>query len=149
QFSNISYCSKIEHPPTDPRMPKTPVSANADSMPALTRRALLAGTAATAASSAPVPAPALGGPPPALGGPDPAVSGLGRHLTEALATYAAAERRRNDCERRYLEDGPMPPVALTRAGPLGMGLREWEWWSVDELRRLLANRRRRRHWRLA
>src|SRR5262245_6268023 len=120
-------------------MPEFPVSANDSAWPPLTRRGLLTGTAAAAASSRTRAAP---DPPQAHA----SVATLAHHFTEALATYAAAERHRNDCERRYLEDGPMPPAALTRAGPLGRGLRDCDWWRADELAEMLADpRRRARH----
>ena len=70
---------------------------------------------------------------------------LANKFAAALATCTAAERHHNACERRYLDDGPMPPAALTRAGPLGKGLHAWEWWSVDELTRLLTDPSRRKH----
>src|SRR5262245_7292601 len=115
--------------------------ANRDASPGITRRGLLAGTAAAAAS--PVTAIAA----PAGAAPaDPAVTMLAQKFAAALATYAAAERHRNACERRYLDDGPMPPAALTRAGPLGKSLHDWQWWNADDLRDLLADRARRKHW---
>ena len=120
-------------------MPKSSIPANGKSVPALTRRSLLAG-----AASAAMPAIA------AVAPPDAAASALAQTYGDALATYAAAERHRNACERRYLDESPDPPAALTRAGPLGKLLRhEWTWWRADELEWLLADRARRKHWPIA
>src|SRR5262249_41514345 len=125
-------------------MPKFSISAHGAVLPDLTRRSLLVGTAAAATSPGIPPAAAACSAP-----SDCVVAILTQRLTAALTDYAVAERHRNDCERRYLDDGPMPPAALTRAGPLGSRLREWEWWTADDLCRFLENGARRKHWPIA
>src|SRR5262245_50356821 len=102
-------------------MPKFSISAHGAVLPDLTRRSLLVGTAAAATSPGMPPAAAACSAP-----SDCVIAILTQRLTAALTDYAVAERHRNDCERHYLDDGPMPPAALTRAGPLGSRLREWE-----------------------
>jgi TAT (twin-arginine translocation) pathway signal sequence len=122
-------------------MPKSSIPANGNHASPVSRRQLLLGGAGAAAAAA-VPPPALA--PPA---PDEALARLARLFAEALAAYAAAESHRNDCERRYMEEGPDPPAALTRAGPLGRLLkRDWEWWSAGDLVWLMRDRGRRKHW---
>jgi hypothetical protein len=127
-------------------MPKTSIPANGNHSPALSRRRVLTGTMALALS----PTPARHIPEYGPDEPDNGLALLGVRFGEAFAHYAAAERHRNECERRYLDDGPMPPCALTAAGPLGKLLSsEWRWWDVEDLQDLLADRTRRRHWHAA
>jgi hypothetical protein len=122
-------------------MPKSSIPANGNFASSFTRRQLLVGGASAAATAA---VPATAAAPPE---PDPALATLAWQFADALATYTAAERHRNACERRYLEEGPDPPMALTRTGPLGKLIkREWEWWSETDLRWLIADRARRKHW---
>jgi hypothetical protein len=123
-------------------MPKTAIPANGNRTPALTRRGVLAGTAAAAASgAAPSPAAAL------PGGADAELLALAQKFAEGLDILHAAERRRNACEKRYFAERPDKPEALTRAGPLGKLLSpSWDWWDADELEGLIENRVRRRYW---
>jgi hypothetical protein len=118
-------------------MPKHSASANALRLPALTRRGFLAGS--VAATLAPTRAAATRA--------DAELTALGRQFEQALATYAAAQRRFNDCERRYFDLNPQRPAALTQAGPLGHLIeRDWDYWTARELRALLADPEARDDW---
>ena len=123
------------------------VSANADSLPPLTRRRLLAGAAAVAASAVAGGVPVQAAP---AYEPDAKLAALAGQFADALEAYDFAERHRNACERRFFEQRPDPPAALTQDGPLGKLLkRDWDWWSVNDLRWMLSDRARRKHWRVA
>jgi hypothetical protein len=117
-------------------------------MPALTRRGLLAGTAAAAAQLA-------GGGEPAVASTsapasDVRLAALWQDFVAALDILHAAERHRSVCESRYFDEGPDIPAALRRGGPLGRLLRrDWDWWDAADLRDLLKDRARRKHWRAA
>lgn len=120
-------------------LPNPPVSAKDAALPALSRRALIAGAASVALSTA-APAPA------ALPtqSPDAELMALRHRFEQALTLQAAAWQRLQECEERYLNDGPEPPSALTSAGPLDQLLdRDDSWWSARELRWLLRSDRRR------
>jgi hypothetical protein len=118
-------------------MPKASLSAHAPALPALTRRGFLAGSAA--ASLAPATAAATQ--------TDAELTALGSDFEQALAAYAAAQRRFNACEARTFDRDPPCPVALTQQGPLGHRLaRDWEWWSARELHALLADPDARADW---
>lgn len=126
-------------------MPNPRVSAKDTPLPALTRRGLLAGAASLAATTLAPAAP--------LAQPthqDAELTALGARFEQALAAHAAAQRRFNDCERRYLAEGPEPPEALTAAGPLGPLLdHDWCYWSARELRALLRDPELRADWPVA
>lgn len=121
-------------------MPKPPVAAKDSPLPALSRRALLTGAASLGAVAAAAPAPAA----PPTQSPDAELTALGARFEQALTLQAAAWQRLQECEERYLQDGPAPPEALTSAGPLGELLeRDDSWWNARELRWLLRSDRRR------
>lgn len=125
-------------------MPNPSPSAKDTPLPALTRRGLLAGTASLAATTlapaAPLAQPTHTG--------DAELTALGARFEQALAAHAAAQRHFNECEKRYLAQGPDPPEALTSAGPLGRLLdHDWCYWSARELRALLRDPELRADWR--
>src|SRR2546421_703443 len=117
-------------------MPDLRVPADAVRLPILSRRNLLA-----AAASLTLPAAAR----PTQGADQ--LKALGARFEQALVTLEAAQRAFNECERRYLRDGPDPPPTLTGAGTLGKLLRhEGAWWSARELRWLLKDEDHRADW---
>ncbi len=121
-------------------MPNPPVSAKDIPLPALSRRGLIAGAASLALGPAAASAPAA----PPTQSSDAELTALGARFEQAVALQAAAWQRLQECEERYLNDGPTPPPALTSAGPLGNLLdRDDSWWNACELRWLLRGDRRR------
>jgi hypothetical protein len=111
-------------------MPKHSTSANAVRLPALTRRGFLTGSAA--ATRAPTQVAATRA--------DAELTALGRQFEQALETYAAAQRRFNDCEARYFDLKPPRPAALTQQGPLGHLIElDRDYWTARELRVLLGD----------
>jgi hypothetical protein len=124
-------------------MPNARVSAKDDSLPTLTRRSLLAGSASLAATTLSPGAP-MAQP---IRCPDAELTALGARFEQALSVYEAARNHFNDCEERYLTQGPDPPQALTSAGPLGALLdHDWCYWSARELRALLRDPDHRGDW---
>jgi hypothetical protein len=116
-------------------MPQTPIPANAISVLAPSRRALLTGGAALAASAVM--------PMPAAAPQDDALHALERAFEAALAAHAAALRHYQDCEQRFFAVCPDPSPMLTRAGPLARLLvADWCWLNVSDIRRLLRERKR-------
>jgi len=117
-------------------MPESPFAAKSAPLPAITRRGLLAGTASLAV-------PALGPVVPPSAHPtqdDAELTALGARFEQALSVHHAAQRALNDCERRYVEEGPDPPPILTSAGPFGHLLAdEKTWWSARALRTLMSH----------
>jgi hypothetical protein len=108
----------------------------------LTRRALFTGPASIAATAL-MPAAPLAQPTQS----DTELTALGLRFEQALAAQRTAERVFNECERRYLDEGPAPPDILTEAGPLGHLLRcKGSWWSARELRWLLKDDDERAIW---
>ncbi len=108
----------------------------------LSRRSLLAGATSLAATTLAPAAP--------LRPTQDCRSSL-RRLAPALnwrsACLTLVQRAFDDCERRYLEEGPDPPPMLTRAGALGTLLRhEGAWWRARELRWLLKDDDHRAEW---
>jgi PAS domain-containing protein len=104
----------------------------------ITRRSLLAAAASVTL------APAAGRPTQPA---DAELTALGARFEQALGALDAAQRAFNDCECRYLEEGPDPPPMLTRAGALGILLRhEGEWCRAHELRWLLKDDDHRADW---
>lgn len=72
---------------------------------------------------------------------------LGTRFELALGVLDVAQRARDDCERRYLRDGPAPPAILMSEGAFGGLLRhEGAWWSARELRWLLKDEDQRAEW---
>jgi hypothetical protein len=127
-------------------MPDARVAATAIALPALSRRSLLSGLAATSAGpipSATLPAPVVVTP----ADPDPELSALMRAFEEARTAYESAQRYYNDCEGRYFDLKPDPPEALTIRGPLGHLLAtKWDMWRACELRHLLKDEERNDLW---
>jgi hypothetical protein len=120
-------------------MPNARVPANAVSLPKLTRRSLLVGTAACAAAVGPSAASAKA-PLTAATAPDADLLALEQTLHHALADYETARRYYNACEERYYGLVPDRPKMLTIAGPLGHFLEDkWDWWRAAELRRVLKD----------
>src|SRR5258708_7181650 len=99
----------------------------------LTRRSLFAGTASLAATTLIIAAP--------LAQPtqdDTELKALGLRFEQALVAHHAAQHAFNDCERRYLSEGPDPPASLTHVGPLAKWLdHEWSYWTARDLRAFL------------
>ncbi|MEA2876071.1 MAG: hypothetical protein QOF14_1267 [Hyphomicrobiales bacterium] len=122
-------------------MPDSRVPADAVRLPILSRRSLLAGATSLAATAL-APAASLR--------PTQAtdeLTALGTRFEQALGALDAAQRAFNDCECRYLEEGPDPPPMLTRAGALSTLLRhEGAWWRARELRWLLKDDDHRAEW---
>ena len=132
-------------------MPKTSIPANTIPLPALTRRGLLVGTAAAAASAA-LPAGASANDPrgSAQAGADAELAALDRTFAQALGTYEVARRHYNRCEKRFFAACPEPPDLLASGGPLGRLLEsKCSRWNAQELRWLLKDSDRRRFWRRA
>jgi hypothetical protein len=105
----------------------------------LSRRSLLAGTAATATASAGtgvLRADSLG----AIGiASDAELLDLMQTFAQALDAYQVARDNYNHCENRYFAHRPDLPEALTESGPLGHLLPSWLHWSAAELRQILKN----------
>jgi hypothetical protein len=121
--------------PLDDSRVATHISAKGAPLP-ITRRSLLA-----AAVSLTLPAAAH------ATQADSELTALGARFEQALVILDAAQRARDECERRYLRDGPEPPPILTSAGTLGTLLRhENAWWSARELRWLLKDEDQRADW---
>jgi hypothetical protein len=90
-------------------MPDARVPADAGRLP-ITRRGLLAGSASIAATTLAPPCPTQA---------EDELTSLGRGFEQALWVHREARHALDDCEQRYLRDGPQPPLVLTDAGPLG------------------------------
>jgi hypothetical protein len=105
----------------------------------LSRRSLLAGTAAAATASAGtgvLRAESRG----AIGiASDAELFDLAQTFARALDAYQAARDHYNHCEDRYFARRPCVPEALTESGPLGHLLPSWLHWSAAELRQILKN----------
>jgi hypothetical protein len=105
----------------------------------LSRRSLLAGTAAAATASAGTSvlrADSRG----AVGiASDAELLDLTQAFARALDAYQAAREHYNLCEDRYFARRPRVPQALTESGPLGHLLPSWLHWSAAELRQILKN----------
>jgi len=123
-------------------MPNLPVSAKGSPLPAFTRRGLLTATASMAASTLMPPAGQATQ-------PDAELTALGRRFEQAIAAHEAAQRHFNDCERRYLDECPDIPHALTHEGALGHLIRDWDYWRARELRALLRDADRQHDWEAA
>ena len=112
----------------------------------LSRRSLLAGTAAAATASAGtgvLRADSRG----AIGiASDAEVLDLTLAFARALGAYQAAREHYNHCEDRYFARRPDLPQALTESGPLGHLLPSWLHWSAAELRQILKNPEHRDLW---
>jgi hypothetical protein len=112
----------------------------------LSRRSLLAGTAAAATASAGrgvLRADSRG----AIGiAPDAELLDLTQAFARALDAYQAAREHYNHCEDRYFARRPRVPQALTESGPLGHLLPSWLHWSAAELRQFLKNPEHRDLW---
>ena len=127
--------------PLDDSGAATHISAKGIPLP-ITRRSLLAGATSLAATTL-APAASVGPTQPG----DSELTALGARLEQALAVLHTAQRAFDECERRYLEEGPDPPPILTRAGPLGKLLRhDGAWWRARELRWLLKDDDHRADW---
>ena len=121
-------------------MSNPPVPAKDTPLPALSRRMLIASAASLALGAVATPVPAA----PPTRSPDAELTALGARFEQAVRLQAAAWQHLQDCEARYLWDGPEPPPVLTSAGPLGELLdRPDSWWNARELRWLLCSDRRR------
>jgi hypothetical protein len=114
--------------------------------PELSRRSLLAGTAAAATASAGtgvLRADSRG----AIGiAADAELLDLTQDFARALDAYQAARDHYNHCEDRYFARRPDLPQALTESGPLGHLLPSWLHWSAAELRQFLKNPEHRDLW---
>jgi hypothetical protein len=112
----------------------------------LSRRSLLAGTAAAATASAGrgvLRADSRG----AIGiAPDAELLDLTQAFARALDAYQAAREHYNHCEDRYFARRPRVPQALTESGSLGHLLPSWLHWSAAELRQFLKNPEHRDLW---
>ena len=112
----------------------------------LSRRSLLAGTAAAATASAGtgvLRADSRG----AIGiASDAELLDLTQAFARALDAYQAAREHYNHCEDRYFARRPDLPQALTESGPLGHLLPSWLHWSAAELRHILKNPEHRDVW---
>jgi hypothetical protein len=112
----------------------------------LSRRSLLAGTAAAATASAGtgvLRADSRG----AIGiAADAELLDLTQDFARALDAYQAARDHYNHCEHRYFARRPDLPEALTESGPLGHLLPSWLHWSAAELREVLKNPEHRDLW---
>jgi hypothetical protein len=123
-------------------MPDSRVPADAVRLPILSRRGLLAGAASLAATTL-TPAASLR----PTQSPEAKLTALGARFEQALGILDAAQSALEACERRYLEEGPDPPLILTGAGALGTLLRhEGAWWRARELRWLLRDDDHRADW---
>ncbi len=105
----------------------------------MTRRSLLAGATSLAATTL-VPAASL------HPTQDPELTVLGARFEQALAVLEVAQPALAACERRYLEEGPLPPPVLTDGGPLGHLINDWGCWTALELRWLLKDDDHRADW---
>jgi len=105
----------------------------------LSRRSLLAGTAAAATASAGtgvLRADSRG----AIGiVSDAELLDLTQAFAQALAAYQTARAHYNQSEKLYFACRPRVPQALTESGPLGHLLPSWLHWSAAELRQFLKN----------
>ena len=105
----------------------------------LSRRSLLAGTAAAATASAGtgvLRADSRG----AIGiASDAELLDLTQDFARALDAYQAARDHYNHCENGYFARRPDLPQALTESGPLGHLLPSWLHWSAAEPRQILKN----------
>jgi hypothetical protein len=112
----------------------------------LSRRSLLAGTAAAATASAGtgvLRADSRG----ATGiASDAELLDLMQTFAQALDAYQVAREHYNHCENRYFAHRPDLPEALTESGPLGHLLPSWLHWSAAELRQFLKNPAHRDLW---
>jgi hypothetical protein len=109
--------------------------------PALSRRGLIAAAAGLAAATL---SPAAAAMPQPTQSPDAKLTALGAQFEQGLVAQQQAWQHLQDCEERYLQEGPVPPEALTGVGPLGTLLdRGDSWWNARELRWLLRTERRR------
>lgn len=119
-------------------MPNTRVPANAGSLPAVTRRQLLTGTSASAASAAASRDLLSKAVPPTLE-VDHELIGLGRMLEDALDTCEAAWRRFNSSETRFFALRPRVPKALIKSRSLLGRLlpARSSRWTAAELQKLL------------
>jgi hypothetical protein len=112
----------------------------------LSRRSLLAGTAAAATASAGtgvLRADSRG----AIGiASDAELLDLTQDFARAHDAYQAARDHYNHCENGYFARRPRVPEALTESGPLGHLLPSWLHWSAAELRQILKNPEHRDVW---
>ena len=130
-------------------MPKRSIPANTIPLPAFTRRGLLTGTAAAAASAALPAGAARANDPPLSPLPeiDTELLALDCAFARALETYKSAQRHYNRCETRFFAACPDAPEVLTCDGPLGRLLdNKRSWWGAQDLRWLLEDAGRRRFW---
>jgi hypothetical protein len=112
----------------------------------LSRRSLLAGTAAAATASAGT-GVLRADPRGAIGiASDAELLDLTQHFARALDAYQVARDHYNHCEYRYFARRPDLPQALTESGPLGHLLPSWLHWSAAELRQFLKNPEHRDLW---
>ena len=112
----------------------------------LSRRSLLAGTAAAVTASA-----GTGVLRADLRGAiriasDAELLDLTQAFAQALAAYQTARARYNQSEKLYFARRPRVPQALTESGPLGHLLPSWLHWSAAELRQILKNPEHRDLW---
>lgn len=115
---------------------------------AISRRRLLAGTAAVTATALVGADTSAEAPRSGVAAPDTELAGLERTFAQALAAHEAARRQFNRCEGRFFDLCPCIPDELTGDGPLGR-LPSWQHWSAAELRRILKNPKRRAVWKEA
>jgi hypothetical protein len=112
----------------------------------LSRRSLLAGTAAAVTVSAGtgvLRADSRG----AIGiASDAELLDLTQDFARALDAYQAARDHYNHCENGYFARRPDLLQALTESGPLGHLLPSWLHWSAAELRQILKNPERSDVW---
>jgi len=105
----------------------------------LSRRSLLAGTAAAATASAGT-GVLLADSRGAVGiASDAELLDLAQAFARALDAYQTARARYNQSEKLYFARRPDLPQALTESGPLGHLLPSWLHWSAAELRQFLKN----------
>jgi hypothetical protein len=123
-------------------MPNLRVPANAVLLPSPSRRELLAGTAAAAATALIGKDARARTPHAGVVAPDAELVGLKQTFAHALDAYEVARRRYNRCEKRYFARCPCVPKALTKKGSLGRSLPSWSHWSAADLRRMLKNPKR-------
>lgn len=77
---------------------------------------------------------------------DPELTALGARFEQALAVLEVAQPALAACERRYLEEGPLPPPVLTDGGPLGHLINDWGCWTALELHSFLEDESNRADW---
>src|SRR5580700_10757795 len=112
----------------------------------LSRRSLLAGTAAAATASAGT-GVLLADSRGAVGiASDAELLDLAQAFARALDAYQTARARYNQSEKLYFARRPDLPQALTESGPLGHLLPSWLHWSAAELRQFLKNPEHRDLW---